>query len=332
MQSCRWLLILLAAPVFASPQPDGHEAWSLNQRGLEAEGRRDYAEAEKYYRQAAEGFRALGPKYEAHLSLELFNLAESICWQGRWHEVTEVFEESLDLSRRSLGPKHIRTVAGLNALASVSMMLGDTQRAQALLAESLAIARENYPADLQLAHALAGLSTLARRAGKPGEALPFAEEALSVTLKAEGVEGLESAMMYENVAQIHAVANRPERALPLFRKARAILERVGAVNDPRYALLLSVEGLAMMDDGKLGLAENGMKRAIELLSRQPSAAYELAVAQNNLGLLRMRQKKYAEADELLAKALSVEQTYDPQEAEQINRTRETLEQLRATLR
>ena len=114
-------------------------------------------------------------------------------------------------------------------------------------------------------------------------------------------------MMYQNVAQVHQAAHRLERALPLFRKARAILERLGRTTDPRYASLLSQEGLALMEDGKLGLAESGMRRAIELLSGPPVAAFELAVAQNNLGLLRMRQKKYAEAEDLLTKALSGEQ-------------------------
>jgi tetratricopeptide (TPR) repeat protein len=153
-----------------------------------------------------------------------------------------------------------------------------------------------------------------------------------VTLKAEGTEGQESAMMYRNVAQIHCAAGRTDRALPLYRKARAILERLGATADPRYASLLSQEGLALMDDGKLRLAEIGMKRAIDLLSQTPAAEIELAVAQNNLGLLRMRQKKYAEADELLTKALSVEQLYNSQDAAQISRTRDALMQVRSALR
>ena len=47
------------------------QAMAINQHGIEAEGRRDYAEAEKDYRQAAAVFRGLGPAFEAHLSIEL---------------------------------------------------------------------------------------------------------------------------------------------------------------------------------------------------------------------------------------------------------------------
>jgi tetratricopeptide (TPR) repeat protein len=325
------LLILFAAPAFAHPQQEDREAKALNQRGLEAANRRDYVEAGKEYQQSAGIYRALGPQFEAHLSIVLFNLAEAMCGQGKWREADGIFGESLTLSRRALGPKHVRTAADLNALGNVSMMLSDMPRAEALLGEALAIERENYPADFQLGSTLAALSALRRRAGKPDEALPLAEEALSVTLKAEGTEGPESAMMYRNVAQIHWTAGRTDRALPLYRKARAILERLGATSDPKYAALLSQEGLALMDDGKLGLAESGMKRAIELLSRVPADELELAVAQNNLGLLRMRQKKYREADELITKALSTEQLYNSQDAAQISRMRDTLAQVRSAL-
>lgn len=324
MHLYRWFFILLAAFAYATPQD---EALALNRRGLEAEGRRDYAEAETNYRQSSALFRALGPQFEAHLSIELFNLAESLCWQGKWRESDGIFDESLSLSRRAMGPKHIRTLAGLNALANISMMLGDTQRAETLLAEALAIARENYPSDIQFSHTLAALSGVNLRTGRPDPALTYADEALRVALKAEGGEGPESAMMYQNVAQVHQAAHRLERALPLFRKARAILERLGKTADPKYASLLSQEGLALMEDGKLGLAESEMRRAIQLLSRPPAIAFELAAAQSNLGLLRMRQKKYSEADELLTKALSGEQ-----DATQIGRTRDALAQLHSAAR
>jgi tetratricopeptide (TPR) repeat protein len=318
------LFVLFAVMANAGPQLDPKV---LNQRGLEAAGRRDYVEAEKNYRQATEMYRALGPQFEAHLSIELFNLAESACGQGRWRESEPIFEESLALSQRTLGPKHLRTIADMNALANVTMMLGDAPRAKELLTEAAVIARANYPGDLQLARTLAGLSVLSLRAGNPNEALPLADEALSVALKAEGGEGPESATMYQNVAQVRQAAHRLDLALPLFRKARAILERIDKTDDPKYASLLSQEGVALMDDGKLGLAESGMRRAIELLSKPPVAVLELALAQSNLGLLRMQQKKYAEADELLTKALSGEQ-----DAVQISRTQAALAQVRSALR
>jgi tetratricopeptide (TPR) repeat protein len=320
---------LTAALAFGAPQ---NQALDLNQSGLELAAQREYVGAEKDYRRSAEIYRSLGEPFEAHLSIVLYNLGESLVGQGRWRESAPMFEEALVLSKRKLAPKHVRTVGILNALGNVRMMLGDEDSAEALLQEAVASGRESTPGDVQFAHALAGLSALRLRQGKPEEALPFAEEALAVTLKADPGEGIETAMMYQNVGQIHRAAMRPERALPLMRKSRSIYERAQDTADPRYASLLSQEGLALMDDGKFVQAEADMKHAIALLNECQGCALNLAVARNNLGLLRLRQKKYAEADDLLRKALAGEEQYNPSDAAQIGVTRDALKQVRNTLR
>ena len=326
------ILFLVVTAVAAAASPQEQEARSLNQHGLEAAAGRDYAAAEKDYRRAGDLYRSLGAPFEAHLSIVLFNLAEAVFGQGRWRETGGIFRESLALSRRALGPKHIRTVASMNALGNVEMMLGGSDSAEALFTDALAITRELYPRDIQMAYALAGISSLRLRAGQPDEALPFAEEALKITVDAEPQEGLETAMMYQNVGQIHREAGHVERALPLLRKARTIYERAGATANPRYATSLSQEGLALMDDGKLVQADRQMKRAVALLDQCADCRFELAIARNNLGLLRFRQKKYAEADDLLRKALAAEELYSPAADAQIGMTRKTLQQVRSALR
>jgi tetratricopeptide (TPR) repeat protein len=308
------------------------EALELNERGREAAARRDFTAAERDYRAAADLYRSLGAPFEAHVSIELFNLAEAICGEGRWREGSDVFREALELSRRGLGPKHIRTVATLNALGHVEMILGDFDSAAARFNETLALGRELYARDVQLAYALAGISSLKLRANLPDEALVFADEALQVVVAAEPKGGVDSALMYQNVGRIHRAAGRSERALPLLRKARALYEQAQATADPRYAATLSEEGLALMDEGKNVQADADLKRAIQLLEPCAGCAIELAVARNNLGLLRFRQKKYAEADELLRNALAAEELFNPSDAAQIGRTRNALQQVRCAVR
>ena len=116
--------------------------------------------------------KTLGEPFEAHLSIVLYNLGESLVGQGKWRESAPTFEESLTLSKRKLGSKHVRTISILNALGNVHMMLGDDDGAEGLLQEALASARESAPTDIQLAHVLAGLSALRLRQNKPEEALP----------------------------------------------------------------------------------------------------------------------------------------------------------------
>ncbi len=324
------LYALFITSSVAQTQPQ--QALALNRLGLEAADRRDYPEAERNYRAAVEQYRSLGAAYEAHLSIALFNLAEAICGEGKWRQSEEVFEESLSLSRRSLGPRHARTVAGLNALGHVESMLGDYPRAETRFTEALAITRQEPAREMQAAFALAGLSSLRLRAHKLDEALAYADDALRAAIAGDPAEGVDTALMYQNAARIHRAAGRSERALPLLRKARAIFEKSALNGDPRYAILLSEEGLALMDQGQLGLANSGMTRAIGLLDQCPSCAFELAIARNNLGLLRFRQKKYSEADDLLRKALAAEENYTPRDAPQIQITRDALRQVRTMLR
>jgi len=65
----------------------------------------------------------------------------------------------------------------------------------------------------------------------------------------------------------------------------------------------------LMDDGKFTLADDDMRASLEILARCGGCQYEEAVAETNLGLLRMRQKKLSEAAQELTRALDLEQQY-----------------------
>ena len=316
-------------PLVASVQS---EALDWNRRGLAADARRDYASAERCFSAEAAIYRPLGAPYEAHLSIALFNLAEAVYGEGRWSESHSFFDESLALSRRALGPKHIRTVAVLNAIGHVEMFLGDSSSAEARFSEAASIARELYPHDAQLAHALAGFASLRVRADDAESALPYADEALRVMIGADPGESAESALIYQLTGQIERLTGHNERALPLLRKARVLYERAGETEDPRYAMLLSQEGLALMEDGKFGAAGVDMKKAVALLEPCSGCVFELAVARNNLGVLRFRQKKYGEAGDLLRNALNAEERLSPAAAPELAATKKALDELRSALR
>ena len=282
----------------------------LNELGNRSADRGDFATAEPYYQKAVEQFRAMGPEYEAHLAASLVNLAAANCGQGRRAEGAKYFEEALVLHRRSLGPKDLRTVTNINRMATNYLMLGDGERAQSLFAGALAIERELYPNDAQLAQTLGGLAGVLLRKRQMAEALPMAEEALEIARKSSGDGSLETAQMYANVAEVHRISGRPGRALPLYRKARFIYEKDLGESDIRVASILSQEGLILMDEGKPTLAGQALERAVDLLrQRCPSCVPEMSIAENNLGVLRLKQKRYAEADSLLTHVLALQEKY-----------------------
>jgi tetratricopeptide (TPR) repeat protein len=314
-----WLrigLLITAMAIPAMAQADA--AMDLNERGNRAADEGKEVEAEKLYREAIRIWRSLGVAYEAHLAGSLMNLGVTLCGNGMRPAGAKVYEEALALHRRSLGPKHQRTVSNMNLLASDYLMLGDPASAQALLQEALPIERELYPNDIQTARTLEALSNVLVRQDKTDRAITLAEEALVIALKAAGEDSQDAALAFSTVAEAHRSGGRPERALPLYRKSRAIYEKALGPEHPRVASILSQEGLILMDEGKLALAEQLMVRSLRALANTCAACIvERAIAENNLALLRLKQKRYADADRLLSHVLQLREEFTAQPGREV---------------
>ncbi len=292
----------------AAAQQDG--AFKLNDLGLAAATRGDYAEAERLYGEAMSLWKSMGPGYRAHLATTQGNLAETLCLEGRRREGAQVYEESLAAHRQILGATNLRTLTVMNLLAGTYLMLGDDRRAATLFEEALHVERELYPDDLQLARTLAGLGLLQLHAKKPEEALAVSEEALALTLKTRGEKTLDGAMAYANVGEAHRWLGHTDRALPLFRKSLSIYQSLLGPVHPRVASILSQEGLIYMAEKKYSLAEKDMLQSLDVLAKScPECTFEQLVSESNLGLLRLKQGRYAEADRLLTHVVSTSEQY-----------------------
>jgi tetratricopeptide (TPR) repeat protein len=283
-------------------------ASKLNDQGLAATDRRDFAAAKKHFADAIAIWESKGPAYLAHVAVVKMNLAQVYGAEGGRVECARLLEESLAGFRRSLGIRDLRTLSALNVLGGMHMMIGNLARAEELFHEALPIERQMFPRDTQLARTLAGLAALQMRDNRPEQAIPLAEESLAITLQADGENSLDTALAYANVAEGHRVAGRRDRALPLFRKSRAIYERLLGTEHPRVSSVLAQEGLLLLADGKLGMAEDALERAASIARKScPQCVLERAAADNNLALLRIRQGKLDEADRLLTGVLALQE-------------------------
>jgi len=303
------MMNLIAALLFALTTGAVNQAPAsqLNDRGLEAADRRDYATATRLYQEAISIWEKQGPEFQAHIAIVKMNLAQVLGAEGHRVECAAMLEESLAGFRRTLGIRNPQTLTALNILAGMQMMLGHNARARALFEEALPIERELFPADTQLARTLGGLASLHMREGRADQAIPLAEEALTLTVKAEGENSLDAALAYANIAEGHRVMNRPDRALPLFRKSRTIYERLLGADHPRVSSVLTQEGLLLLADGKLGMAEETLERSLAIVANScPNCVYERVAAENNLAILRIRQGKLDEADRLLTEVLAMQ--------------------------
>lgn len=323
----RWTLLAAAGAACLAAQ-DKLPASVLNDRGIAASARGDYAEAKKVLTESVRLWESMGPEFEGHKAVVMVNLAEAHCGEGHWQEGANLLSEALEISRRVLGKTHMRTAANMNFLASADLVLGEYSSAEALFNEALSVEREHFPGTTQLADTLMGISSLMVRTERLDSALAPAEEGLKVSLQAGGENTLDAAMAYANVAQVHVFSHRIARALPLFHKAEAIYVALFSPTHPRYASVLSQEGLALMEDGKLSQASRNMERAVEILEACSGCQYQEAVARSNLGWLRYQQGKYGAADTLLSQALSLQEGYSKRPSSEMATTLDRLSLVR----
>ncbi|MCX6629892.1 MAG: tetratricopeptide repeat protein [Candidatus Solibacter sp.] len=328
-----WLLIGLLTTLSAAAQESTETAQSLNTEGNRVAESGNYAEARRLYQESIRIWRKMGPEFDGHTAGTMLNLAVALCGDGQRQAASKVFEEALGLHRRMLGARHHHTLANMNLAASNYLMLGDPERAEGLLQEALPILREFYPEDIQTARTLEGLSNLMVRRGLGREALAPAEEALRIAIHSAGEESLEAALAYTSVGEAHRFMGSPERALPLFRRARFLYEKALGAEHPRVATLLSQEGLILMGDGKLSMAEQTMVQAVKTLRKAcPECVVELSIAQSNLGLLRLKQRRYREADEALTMAVELREKFAVKQGPELADALQTLALARRGLR
>jgi tetratricopeptide (TPR) repeat protein len=333
MNLLHWVALAAVTSVALAQQEkpvEGPRHW--NELGLAAVDRGDTAEAERLFRQAIDGWLSMGPQFDAHRGTGLVNLGQALCSKGDRHEGAVAFEEALGLYRKTIGVENELALAAANLLASARLMLGESAKAEVLLSEIVVIERAKFPKSVQLARTLAGFTIMYTNRGRPDLGIPMIDEALRIAIAADGEINPDVALEYTVAAEAHRVAKHYDQALPLYRKARFIYSKFLDPEHPRIASILGQEGLILMMDNKLALADKNMTQALEIVRKRcPGCIIEQWVAESNLGMLRYKQKRYAEADQLLSHALDLQERDSPRPGPDLVSTIQALAMVRQKL-
>jgi len=139
----RRLLWLLAGPLWLTlalgPVHAESQSWeSLDSAGLAAYQQGDYAEAEKHFAAALEAAEGYGED-DPRLGTSLNNLAGLYRAQGRYGEAEPLYQRSLAILEKALGPEHPDVAVSLNNLAELYRVQGRYGEAEPLYQRSLAI-------------------------------------------------------------------------------------------------------------------------------------------------------------------------------------------------
>ena len=175
-------------------------------------------------------------------------------------------------------------------------------------AHLLACLKENngdVPTEILIRNELMGLY---RKLGRREEALDMVAAALSLIDRAGLSENVGAATTRLNAATIYKAFGLPEKALPLFERAKALYERELSPADSRLGGLYNNMGLALVDLGRFAEAKALYQKAVAVMDGAPRGNLEVAITLLNLASAAEAELGLLEGDETIAAYLEKAET------------------------
>ncbi len=184
------------------------------------------------------------------------------------------------------------------------------ERAIELLHQALATVPETPETATRRAHLLHALARALRRAGRPAQSMPHAQEALRLTREVLGPRHPEVANRHIAVGTAANLAGDSEAALAAFGEAVTIYTEAVGPEHPSVAVALHNRGTALAAAGQVDDAYDDIARAAELDranlgADNPGRAqslYTLAMLQRERGNATDAQRLMNEALQILSRA------------------------------
>ncbi|HEY2798123.1 MAG TPA: tetratricopeptide repeat protein [Thermoanaerobaculia bacterium] len=282
--------------------PDsGPTAEALDDVATGLDGTGDYKEAEKL---AAQGLairrRVFGPRSE-EAAESLKTIAGLAIVQEDYERDARINDERLSIYREKYGNEHPQVAGALNDVGISRINTGDLAGAEKALSESLAINRrlfgDDYP---EVAVNIENLSYVTSLQGRPAESIGSLEQVLAIRRRAFGDDSEPVARTLANLAAEQSKSGNPAAAEPLYREAVEKLTRFLGPDNLDLSEALTGQGLNFQRLGRFTEAEGPLRHALAIrVASLPADSQDTARTRLFLGGVLAKQKKYAEAEELL---------------------------------
>ncbi len=216
------------------------------------------------------------------------------------------YAAALAMHRRVLDPRHPFIATDLRNLGGLLEELGETQAAEDLLREAIALDRVVLGDHADLAASLSFLGELLRDQGRFADAEPILHEAVEVARRTLRPDHPEIARHLTSLAICVSSGGDPERALELHRKALKIDESAAGGLPDRTVTTRNNIAYCLMDLGRLDEAEEVFRQAVaDQQKLTPEGSEKLATLLNNLGRCLRQQENLAEATRVFERVLAV---------------------------
>ena len=260
-----------------------------------------YAEAEALFSQnlKAEG-RVLGPEHPDTLK-SMHNLALVYYYEDKYPQAEALFSQTVEIRRRVLGLQHPDTLTSMNSLAFVYCLEGKYAQAETLQAQTLEIQRHVLgPQHPQTLTSMNSLAVVYYAQGKYGQAETLDGQALEIERRVLGPEHLGTLDTLSDLASIYQ--RQGEYALAETYAARTLAGRRHALGSENPDTMSSAADLALayLSEREFAKAESLSRESLEFYQKQQPDNWQRFRAESLLGASMAEQKKYVEAEPLLA--------------------------------
>lgn len=235
--------------------------------------------------------------------------------QGDYGDALPLYERSLVLTEKALGPQHPGTATALNELAVVYQRMGNYAKALPLFEQSLVIYEKVLgPQHPDTATALNNLAGDYESMGDYAKALPLFDQALSITEKTSGAQHPDTAASLNNLAMVYNFMGNYAKALPLLERALSIWEK--ALGSDNRDTLTAMTNLASVyvSMGNCAKALSLCERSLMIREKTCGPQHpETAGALKSLADVYISMGDYPKAVPLLERSLTIwESSVGPQ--------------------
>jgi tetratricopeptide (TPR) repeat protein len=245
-----WFILLTcgATPALSTPSQvespsAGAERWkAANDAGARALEQGRSPDAIREFQSAIAEAEKLGWA-DARLAGSISGLAQGYLQQSNYAASESLFQRSLGILEKALGPEDPAVAGVLNNLATVYRLRGKYGDATPLARRSLAILEKSFGREHQnVAIGLNNLALILRLQGNYDEAKPLLQRSLSILEKNFGREHPNVAIGLNNLVLVQRLQGKDAEAEPLARRSLAILDKTPGQGNSNLAQ--SVENLA----------------------------------------------------------------------------------------
>jgi len=237
-------------------------------QGQVFELRKNYTEAERYYKNAVTN--------DENEPLYTYTYARLLQVSGKYADAELLYRKLLDIRVKRLGKEHLEVAGALNDLAKVLTEQSKYAEAEPLLRQALAIYEVQFgKEDPRVAFGLNNLAGLLNTQGRYLDAEPLYRRLLELREKSLGMDNLGVAVSLKNLAGLLDVEGKFAESEPLYRRALAIDERIYGKEHAEVATDLNNLASSLKMQAKSAEAEPLYRRSLDI--RQKAMTRDLII-------------------------------------------------------